>query len=80
MKNKEIILAIDSTDIKEIKNILDELAPAISNVKIGPISFLSNYQSIIDLIKFSEIFFVLIRPIGSLCGPVAITFSISSFL
>ena len=51
MNNKEIILAIDSTDIKEIKNILDELAPVISNVKIGPISFLSNYQSIIDLIK-----------------------------
>ena len=51
MNNKEIILAIDSTDIKEIKNILDEVAPAISNVKIGPISFLSNYQSIIDLLK-----------------------------
>ena len=39
MSNKKIILAIDSTDIKEIEDMLKELSSNINMVKIGPISF-----------------------------------------
>ena len=51
MSNKKIILAIDSTDIKEIEDMLKELSSNINMVKIGPISFLSNYQSILEIIQ-----------------------------
>ena len=51
MSNKKIILAIDSTDIKKIEDMLKELSSNINMVKIGPISFLSNYQSILEIIQ-----------------------------
>ena len=51
-KLDKLILAIDSDNFNDIQNLINELCPPIKIVKIGPISFLNNYQKIIEFIKF----------------------------
>jgi len=54
-KLDKLILAIDSDNFNDIQNLINELCPPIKIVKIGPISFLNNYQKIIEFINEKNI-------------------------
>ena len=54
-KLDKLILAIDSDNFNDIQNLINELCPPIKIVKIGPISFLNNYQKIIEFISAKNI-------------------------
>ena len=40
MENKDkLILALDTSDLKEIDSIINDVVPPLSFVKVGPVSF-----------------------------------------
>ena len=50
----KIILALDSSDIKENLSLINELVPPIKIVKIGPVSFLPNAKKLIEEIQKTD--------------------------
>ena len=50
----KIILALDSSDIKENLSLINELVPPIKIVKIGPVSFLPNAKKLIEEIPKTD--------------------------
>jgi|TARA_B100001971_G_C18218302_1_gene555375 orotidine-5'-phosphate decarboxylase len=46
-----LILALDTPDLEEIKLLLDELVPPLNFVKIGPVAFLPNSLELTNLLK-----------------------------
>ena len=52
MENKDkLILALDTSDLKEIDSIINDVVPPLSFVKVGPVSFLPNSKELIDIIS-----------------------------
>lgn len=50
-----LILALDTPNIKEIKSILSDLSPYINFVKIGPIAFLPNSVELIKVLEKMQV-------------------------
>jgi len=50
-KHDNIILALDTSDVLEIKKLLDDLVPPISFVKIGPVAFLPNSHELLNILE-----------------------------
>ena len=50
----KIILALDSSDIKENLSLINELVPPIKIVKIAPVSFLPNAKKLIEEIQKTD--------------------------